>query len=65
MGGYDPYASSKACAELVSASYRNSFLNNSDINLATVRGGNVIGGGDWAKDRLIPDFFEQQRLVTH
>ena len=57
LGGYDPYASSKACAELVSASYRNSFLNNSDINLATVRGGNVIGGGDWAKDRLIPDFF--------
>ena len=57
LGGHDPYASSKACAELVSESYRNSFLNYSDINLATVRGGNVIGGGDWARDRLIPDFF--------
>lgn len=57
LGGHDPYSSSKACSELISASYRNSFLKDSGINLATVRAGNVIGGGDWANDRLIPDFF--------
>tara|TARA_B100001093_G_scaffold132296_1_gene124849 strand:- start:12829 stop:13887 length:1059 start_codon:yes stop_codon:yes gene_type:complete len=57
LGGYDPYSSSKACAELVSAAYRNSFLEKSGIKIATVRAGNVIGGGDWAKNRLIPDFF--------
>lgn len=51
MGGYDPYSSSKGCAELVSAAYRRSF----DIPVATARAGNVIGGGDWAEDRLIPD----------
>jgi len=51
MGGRDPYSSSKACAELVTAAYRASFF----PNVATVRAGNVIGGGDWAKDRLIPD----------
>ena len=56
MGGYDPYSSSKACAELVSATYRNSFFNDIGTRLATVRAGNVIGGGDWAADRLIPDF---------
>jgi CDP-glucose 4,6-dehydratase len=56
LGGYDPYSSSKACAELVSASYRNSFLRESGIKIATVRAGNVIGGGDWGTDRLIPDF---------
>jgi CDP-glucose 4,6-dehydratase len=57
LGGHDPYSSSKACSELISAAYRNSFLKDSGINLATVRAGNVIGGGDWANDRLIPDFF--------
>lgn len=62
MGGYDPYSSSKACAELVTAAYRNSFFQPSTINdqqspaVATARAGNVIGGGDWAEDRLIPDF---------
>jgi len=58
MGGYDPYSNSKGCAELISASYRLSFFNNKDnyIALATARSGNVIGGGDWAEDRLIPDF---------
>lgn len=56
LGGYDPYSSSKACAELISAAYRNSFLKESGIKIATVRAGNVIGGGDWATDRLIPDF---------
>ncbi|QQS39495.1 CDP-glucose 4,6-dehydratase [Candidatus Woesebacteria bacterium] len=56
LGGNDPYSASKACAELVITSYRNSFLNkNSNVYLASARAGNVIGGGDWAKDRLIPD----------
>lgn len=57
MGGSDPYSSSKACSELITAAYRQSFLNRSNIHLASARAGNVIGGGDWAKDRLIPDFF--------
>jgi CDP-glucose 4,6-dehydratase len=56
MGGFDPYSSSKGCAELVSAAYRRSFLGSAGIALATARAGNVIGGGDWAVDRLIPDF---------
>lgn len=56
LGGYDPYSSSKACAELIAAAYRRSFLEKSGVALATVRAGNVIGGGDWSTDRLIPDF---------
>ena len=56
MGGHDPYSSSKGCAELVSAAYRNSFFAESGIAIATARAGNVIGGGDWAGDRLLPDF---------
>jgi CDP-glucose 4,6-dehydratase len=56
MGGHDPYSSSKGCAELVTASYRNSFYESAGIGLATARAGNVIGGGDWSDDRLIPDF---------
>jgi CDP-glucose 4,6-dehydratase len=55
MGGHDPYSSSKGCAELVSSAFRRSFLKNSEIGMATARAGNVIGGGDWAKDRLVPD----------
>ncbi|MBK8806974.1 MAG: CDP-glucose 4,6-dehydratase [Bacteroidales bacterium] len=61
MGGYDPYSSSKGCTELLTASYRNSFFNNADFGskhqvlVASGRAGNVIGGGDWAADRLIPD----------
>lgn len=60
MGGFDPYSSSKGCAELVTAAYRNSFFNTDkhtehQVALATARAGNVIGGGDWAEDRLIPD----------
>ena len=55
MGGYDPYSSSKGCAELITAAYRQSFFKNTQVALATARAGNVIGGGDWAKDRLIPD----------
>ncbi len=60
MGGYDPYSSSKGCTELVTAAYRSSFFNPESyekhgVAVATVRAGNVIGGGDWAQDRLIPD----------
>ncbi len=55
MGGYDPYSNSKGCAELVTSAYRNSFLKNCGIAVATARAGNVIGGGDWAADRLVPD----------
>jgi CDP-glucose 4,6-dehydratase len=60
MGGYDPYSSSKGCAELVTAAYRNSYFNTNDfaqhqVALASARAGNVIGGGDWAQDRLVPD----------
>ncbi|MBN1552757.1 CDP-glucose 4,6-dehydratase [bacterium] len=61
FGGYDPYSNSKACSELVTASYRSSFFNPKDygkthsVGVASVRAGNVIGGGDWATDRLIPD----------
>ena len=57
LGGKDPYSSSKACAELVTASWRHSFLRNLNIKMASVRAGNVIGGGDWASSRLIPDIF--------
>lgn len=60
MGGYDPYSNSKGCAELVSAAYRSSYMNPENyavhgIGLATARAGNVIGGGDWSEDRLVPD----------
>ncbi|MDB5484051.1 MAG: rfbG [Caulobacteraceae bacterium] len=56
MGGYDPYSSSKGCAELVASAYRRSFFGGGDrAAIATARAGNVIGGGDWAKDRLVPD----------
>ena len=56
LGGYDPYSSSKACAELAAAAYRTSFLCEEGIKLANVRAGNVIGGGDWQSHRLVPDF---------
>jgi len=56
MGGYDPYSSSKGCSELVTAAYRRSFLAEAGVAVATARAGNVIGGGDWSEDRLIPDF---------
>jgi CDP-glucose 4,6-dehydratase len=60
MGGYDPYSNSKGCSELVTAAYRTSFFNSESyerhgVGLASVRAGNVIGGGDWAENRLIPD----------
>lgn len=55
MGGHDPYSNSKGCAELVTSAYRNSFLQAQGKAVATARAGNVIGGGDWAVDRLLPD----------
>lgn len=57
LGGHDPYSNSKACAEMISQAYTQSFFQESDTqcSIATVRAGNIIGGGDWAKDRLIPD----------
>jgi len=66
MGGYDPYSNSKGCSELVTTSYRSSYFNSNEydkhgIALASARAGNVIGGGDWADDRLIPDFM---RAIT-
>jgi CDP-glucose 4,6-dehydratase len=61
LGGYDPYSNSKGCSELVTSAYRNSYFNPQEyekhgIAVASARAGNVIGGGDWANDRLIPDF---------
>ena len=58
MGGHDPYSNSKGCSELVSSAYRSSFLGSGPLALATARAGNVIGGGDWATDRLIPDILK-------
>lgn len=58
MGGHDPYSNSKGCAELVSSAYRKSFMQQAGIAMATVRAGNVIGGGDWALDRLVPDILK-------
>ena len=55
LGGHDPYSASKAAAELVTASYRDAFLSAQGVAVATARAGNVIGGGDWAQDRLLPD----------
>jgi CDP-glucose 4,6-dehydratase len=55
LDGYDPYSNSKSCSELVTHSYKNSFFANRDVAISTARAGNVIGGGDFAKDRIIPD----------
>ncbi|MFZ3231105.1 MAG: CDP-glucose 4,6-dehydratase [Pseudobdellovibrio sp.] len=55
MGGHDPYSNSKGCSELVTSAYRNSFFKKENIFLGSGRAGNVIGGGDWAGDRLVPD----------
>lgn len=71
LGGFDPYSNSKGCAELVTAAYRNSFFNPLDhhkhgVSVASVRAGNVIGGGDWSDDRLIPDIlsaFQKHQAV--
>src|ERR1019366_841816 len=56
LGGHDPYSASKAAAELVVTAYRDSFFSHgTDVALASARAGNVVGGGDWAEDRLVPD----------
>ena len=55
LGGYDPYSASKACSEIVTSSYKKSFLKQKKIGVATARAGNVIGGGDFSRDRIIPD----------
>ena len=55
LDGYDPYSNSKSCSELVTHSYKNSFFNDSHVAISTARAGNVIGGGDFANDRIIPD----------
>lgn len=75
LGGYDPYSSSKACAEIVTAAYRSSFfppdrLHEHKVAVATARAGNVVGGGDWSEDRLIPDLIRgfqagEQVLIRH
>lgn len=66
MGGDDPYSSSKGCAELVTHAYRTSFMNEvHSPAIASARAGNVIGGGDWAKDRLIPDIIQSLISKTH
>lgn len=73
MGGYDPYSSSKGCVELLTSSYRNSYFNSEEYKkshntlLASCRAGNVIGGGDWAKDRLMTDIMlsvSQGKIVS-
>lgn len=67
MGGFDPYSNSKGCSELVTAAYRQSFFRQNGTALASARAGNVIGGGDWAADRLIPDIlraFERDAPVV-
>lgn len=61
LGGSDPYSGSKACAEIITSVYQKSFFENKNINLASVRAGNVIGGGDWSDARLIPDIFKNSR----
>jgi CDP-glucose 4,6-dehydratase len=58
MGGHDPYSSSKGCAELVTAGFRRSFFSEGPVAVASARAGNVIGGGDWAEDRLVPDLMQ-------
>ncbi|TLY48062.1 MAG: CDP-glucose 4,6-dehydratase [Gammaproteobacteria bacterium] len=55
LGGYDPYSNSKACSELITQTYRDVFFKEREVGVASARAGNVIGGGDWAKDRLVPD----------
>ena len=67
MGGHDPYSNSKGCAELVTSAYRSSFLQGQGKAVASARAGNVIGGGDWAADRLVPDIlraFEKNQPVV-
>ena len=67
LGGFDPYSSSKSCQDIISKSYYLSFFKNKKIGLSTIRSGNIIGGGDWSKDRIIPDImnsiFLKKKLI--
>lgn len=66
LNGYDPYSNSKSCSELITDSYRNAFFSEKEIAVSTARAGNVIGGGDFAKDRIVPDCvrsIEGERIV--
>ena len=70
IGGFDPYSASKAALEIAVASYRDSFFNNKNLSITTARAGNVIGGGDWAEDRLIPDLIRawnnnEELIIRH
>lgn len=62
LDGYDPYSNSKSCSELVTNSYKKSFFGGSNVAISTCRAGNVIGGGDFAKDRIIPDCIRAQEM---
>jgi len=68
MGGKDPYSASKGCSELITSSYLHSFFTSKDCNIASARAGNVIGAGDWSKNRIVPDYFRaylnEKRLVV-
>lgn len=64
LGGHDPYSASKACSEIISKSYYKSFFADSGVGLSSARAGNVIGGGDQAEDRLIPDFYRAKKNGT-
>lgn len=67
LGGYDPYSNSKACSELVTSAYRSSFMDSAGVHIASARAGNVIGGGDWSADRIVPDFLRainEGRILT-
>jgi CDP-glucose 4,6-dehydratase len=64
LGGFDPYSASKAASEIVVASYRDAFLDEQGVAVATARAGNVIGGGDWSEDRLIPDAIRAWQAAT-
>jgi len=67
LGGHDPYSSSKACSEIITSAYKKSYLHDAGISIASARAGNVIGGGDWSDDRLIPDIlnsFEENKIVV-
>ncbi len=65
MGGHDPYSNSKGCAELVVSAYRRSFFSEGKTSIASARAGNVIGGGDWAADRLLPDILNARDNGSH
>jgi CDP-glucose 4,6-dehydratase len=65
LGGHDPYSASKACSEIITNSYKNSFYKEKNIGIASARAGNVIGGGDFAKDRIIPDILMSIKNANH